>query len=365
MALTTRHVASDGTDTYANSTSSSTPMSLTTALANVTTGDFVKVKVGTYTRSASDTLTNAGLVSAPLVFHGCDASWNLLTTSRPNQGALDTSGYPVIAYNSTFNINANNKDYVQWACMRITGTFDGRLMESMGNQVSMYSCSVANASTGSSSTAVRFFTGANPVLGNCDMSAAGSQCALDLRGANNRVIGGRYSCTSGDGIRVVGAVSLLSVFTTFFNSVNGVSHTTSGALATIVNPTAYNLSGRLLLLPNVATPNQMPVIWNGHITDSGGGANNQHSGTTVVPILRVNNRTRDNSNADAGFGDWPEYGAITTDNGAAASDYVNPAGGDLRLIASSVGRRAGLPQYLDCGALQYKDSNFPKRFRVR
>lgn len=53
-AITERYVSSTGTDTYANSTSSSTPMSLATAFANYAADDRINIKAdGTYSIASS------------------------------------------------------------------------------------------------------------------------------------------------------------------------------------------------------------------------------------------------------------------------------------------------------------------------
>ena len=70
MAMNAPHyVASDGTDTWANATNSGTPCSLSTAITNAAAGDIVKIKAGTYTRSAADTVAIVGTEDANVVAH--------------------------------------------------------------------------------------------------------------------------------------------------------------------------------------------------------------------------------------------------------------------------------------------------------
>lgn len=100
MARTTRYVSSSGTDTYANSTSSSTPMSLTTAFANASAGDDIYIKAdGTYSRSATDTPANSGTAANPIRYIGYSSTITDGYQGRTNgNGALVTTSMPLISY---------------------------------------------------------------------------------------------------------------------------------------------------------------------------------------------------------------------------------------------------------------------------
>lgn len=67
-AITERYVSSSGTDTYANSSNSATPMSLTTAFANAVANDRINIKAdGTYTISSPGVTISA---AGPIFWRG-------------------------------------------------------------------------------------------------------------------------------------------------------------------------------------------------------------------------------------------------------------------------------------------------------
>jgi hypothetical protein len=79
-----------------------------------------------------------------------------------------------------------------------------------------------------------------------------------------------------------------------------------------------------------------PIIVNHMLTDSARAWDNLNHATSHRPVLRIGNRTRDNTSTDRGSDDWPIVDAVTTDTGGASSDFTDAAGGtDYRLVATS------------------------------
>src|ERR1700675_3337465 len=188
MALTDRYVTSTGTDTYANSTNSATPMSLTTAFANAAAGDRINIKVGTYTRSASDTPANAGTVTSPIIYRGYSSSIGDGNLGRTNSsGALITTNMPTIAYNSTFRLVTTNA-FVILESLQMTTLFSG-VGVTLAAETVAKSCLFVNSST--NAAAVALASGIRAVIFDCDISltgASGGLAALTASAGYARVI---------------------------------------------------------------------------------------------------------------------------------------------------------------------------------
>lgn len=99
------------------------------------------------------------------------------------------------------------------------------------------------------------------------------------------------------------------------------------------------------------------------LTDNGQALLNQYNATAAHPILWQNNRTRDNTSPDLGFGDWPYYSPITTDTGGPETDYKDAANGDLRLIRTSPAVSAG-PLGGELGAIPRPKATLPTAAQV-
>lgn len=352
MALTERYVttAGDATDaqaTYDAAVDVAHACSLTVALKYAVAGDRVNICAGTYSRSAGDTVTNAGTVGSPIILRGVDATGNPLTVTRTNgNGPLVTTGWPLITWSSGSLTTA--KTHIQWRNLYLQSATFTVLCQGVDNQ--FIGCSIK--STGNASTARCIFSSASPICVDCDFTLTGatSDYALNPAGA---VIGCHFfnssSTTNGNcnsGGPYVGNV---------FGSTIGV-HIDNFVANVVSSNTFYSAS-----VADIRTANSSQtvpyIIVNNIFTDSARAMLNLFNGTASHPLLWSNNRTRDNANADLGFGDWPIYNAVTTDTGGPETDYVDAAGGDFRLIAASPAVGAGLPAYRDIGALQRQASS--------
>lgn len=351
MALTTRYVSSAGTDTYANSTNPSTPMSLTTAFANAAAGDLIMVKAdGTYTRSASDTPTNVGTVTSPIIYRGYSSTITDGFQGRTNgNGPLILTNMPTIAYGSTFSLLANAKNYLIFESLNITGAVGSSLLRSSASGF-VVRCNVVNSINNGNAGAITI--PAQSVGYDCDAATTGASSQEAFQVAlGGRLIGGRAKST-GFAVNLAGGVV---AFVTCYDSAYGILCGTSGG--TIINPTFQNITNEIVqTATTVSGPANIPLIVNGMATDSGKFINNRLTAVTAIPFFTANNRTRDNGASVAFPGDWPVWDEITTDAGGAETDYVDTATDDFRLIGTSPGKAAGNPSYLDCGALQRQES---------
>src|ERR1043166_3403877 len=100
MGLTDRYVSSSGTNTYSASTSSSTPMSLSTAMSNAVAGDRINIKAdGTYSRSADTSPTNSGSQTSPIIWRGYKTTPGDGYQGRTSgSGALSIANMPLINF---------------------------------------------------------------------------------------------------------------------------------------------------------------------------------------------------------------------------------------------------------------------------
>src|SRR5436190_1341444 len=150
MSLTARYVTATGTDTYANSTNPATPMSLTTAFANMTAADEIWIKNGSYTGRSTDTTTLDGTGVSPIVLHGYNSTTGDLDTPTYNaDGSLVTTNYPVIEYNAASLCNATGSNFIIYKNLKMgvagAGTSNAVLLT--GTDVVISQCYFYNPST--------------------------------------------------------------------------------------------------------------------------------------------------------------------------------------------------------------------------
>jgi len=346
MALVPHFVTSAGSDTWANSAVYTTPCSLSTAITNATAGDKVWILSGNYTRTASDAPANVGTVGSPVIYEGC-TSFNTGTptpitpTRAGGHGALDTTGMPVIAYNATYQMACASAAFVEFVHLNFTGAINGNFVgtTSSTNTISIIECVGTNSTSGT--LAVCFYRAINTV--NCDgflTGATNSSYVYKLDGAVARCVNcqGTNSSSAGVGIFGMGASSALINPVCYASAGVGIDFIgTIGFL--VVNPTIYSQAVAGIRTPNYALTG-VPLIVNPMITDCAYAFLNLYNATAAHSIKVIKARTRDNTNADLGYGDNPHYYSILTDNGNYLTDYVSAT--DLSPAAAAVGRGAGL-----------------------
>lgn len=353
MAFTDRYVTSTGTDTYANSTNSATPMSLTTAFANAVAGDRINVKVGTYSRTTtSDTPTNAGTVTSPIWYRGYSSVIGDGNLGRTNgSGALITTNMPAITWTTGRIVAAGS--FTIYESLSLSGAPANPLITA-GQDSIVKSCVIVNSSTNAAATGINL--SARGVLFDCDASltgASGASQAVTGSSVNCRIISNRIKGGPGAGIFTsVGSSQVVIVGNVIFAGFGGITvqNTTNSPFIygnTIVSATSDGI--------NIATGNTMlSCIINNMITDNTGDGIDMVS-TSNASLLGYN-RTRDNTgSAVNNGGDWTTattYSHVTTDTGGASTDYVDTSTFDYRLISTSPAKGVGYFPSLDIGALQ-------------
>lgn len=348
MAITERYVSSSGTDTYANSTSSSTPCSLSTAITSGVAGDRFNIKAdGTYTRSASDTLSAVATATSPIIWRGYTTTLGDATIGRGSGGVLDTSNMPTIAYNATFRLNNTGTDHI-FESLIITANQSGAALL-LGQNAIAYNCKVTNSSTNAAAVAIA--VGARGGIIDCDATldgASGGTAGITCAQASALTMGCLVTATAAPCI-TVGSSACITHNVCYGTTGDGISCATS-SLCNVHNNTIYNCGGDGI---DIAAGNTTIVKFvANHITNCGGYGINFNGATCEAVIIA--NRFRDNTSGNiSGAADWTSgtnWRVVTTDTGGAETDFTNAASKDFSLVAGSPGI-GGAPGYLtDIGA---------------
>jgi hypothetical protein len=368
MALTTRHVASDGVAAWADSTSSDTPCSLSTAVANASAGSYIKIKSGTYVRGASDTVTADGTVASPIIWCGCDTSWNPITPVRNSDNLLlTTTDMPYLDYTGgNYKWAGSGSDYAIYQSLRIaSATTDTTAALHMGISCIGYGCSVTATANDADAKAIQ--TGNTSVLLGCDAACTGASSSTAIYVINGCMVMGCYvtdSASYGINMANTNALVLNNVISGCADW--GIYYSFTSGRFMIINNTIF---GKGIGTANYSYAAINPVIGN-HITNSSTyGFSAPHiSGSSM---LFAYNRLRDNATADIScVGDWTaatSWAHVTETAGGGdaaarnAAEFVSsggtPANFNLKYGAAAIG--ANFMKYMDIGGLQMALPTFP------
>jgi hypothetical protein len=285
-ALTAHYIAADGAATWAESTSDATPCSWATMLSNATAGDEVRVAPGTYSLSAASTFSSAGTAASPLKIR----AWPAVAISRPNQGALATTGMPALEYGASYSITLPM--YTVMEGFVINGSRNGALVN-IGAYARLATCVVTNAANSVSAVAVQVSN--NGLIENVDgyctgatsagyAIAAGASCRVAYCRASNAASAGSGCFQGGSGSNFLGCVALPS---------SGTGINVTDSVVTVDHCTIQGQSGAGIQLPNSAKSGL--AVYYSIITDCGYAVKNLYSLTNQVYMVGC--RTRDNLNA--------------------------------------------------------------------
>lgn len=353
MALTQRYVSSSGTDTYANSTNPSTPCSLTTAFANVAAGDVFNVKKdGTYTRTASDTVSASGSAAGVGMFRAYntvigDCARGRNPSGGANPGRLDATNFATIAYNSGFRLNVTGT-YLVFEGFEFTGSFSGGLVTLGGVDCHAAGCKATNSSTNAAAVAFDVTAQRSKTI-DCDgaLGASGGTAIFRLTAANTYCIGCRATGSPAAGIaatnRAIIAANIVAAC-----ALDGIALSGSADPVVLWN-TVHACGGDGIDMAAAMTV--LTTILANHLTDNGGYGINAN-GASCAAYAR-NNRFRDNTlGKTSGAADWlgaTDAREVTTDLGGSDTDYINPAVGDYALRHDAAGARAAMGYLLNIG----------------
>jgi len=236
----------------------------------------------------------------------------------------------------------------------ITGAISGVLIGNTTNDSwSLVSCRVINTQN---NAAARTVQGDNAVtLINCDCECTGAAHATVVDcDVQALVLGCRLKGVSTSALLSLdtGTVSQCAFLGTGSNK--GVQQLAVQVQQLLITSnTFYNLA-TCVELPNILPTGSVSLL-NNCATDSSKWIDSLYVGTADIAVIECNNRLRDITTARTGI-ITVTIGEVTTDTGGPETDYVDAAGGNLRLISTSPAVSVGMAPYMDIGAYQRQPS---------
>lgn len=351
MALVEKYASSAGAGDH-DGTSEANAWSLVEAFGNAVAGDRINFK-GNHTLAAHLTATNVGTVDSPIILRGYNSIIGDGYLGRSAAGPLITTNMPTIT-NTGYTFKVRNywiTESIQVAC-----TYGVGLSLANANYSAVIACYMRNSGTGGSPTSLTADPAASAALINSDFEVTGSTSLMTVsfNATNGKVISCRFkntSATTNGHIACSNAFIVDSVFGPLTPSTAYAINLYTASTSFVYGNTFYGIGGIAIQERNTAY-SELMVYGNNHCTDSGKFLENAYYGTANHAAICFANRRRDNTNADRGFGNWPEYLAVTTDTGGAETDFVDAANYDFRLISGAPGAGTGILPYRSIGALQ-------------
>lgn len=373
MAITERYVTYNGTDTYANCTDPAKPCSWATMLANAAAGDRFNIQwdgTHSYSISGDSTFSHSGTATSPIVIRGYRNTITDGYQGRANgNGALVGTNMPTIAC-SGYKIYPLNWTVLE--TLNITGSTNAFIVQP-GAYGGCRSCIITNSNTGDSIGTL--------AAGQLSLTFG---CDLTLSGASGGATGAVLTMTSGAAVAranriTAGATSAIGVkvdsgtgggitvvdknliYAGSGHHISTVSHLYTSLYA--VDNTLLDANGGSTIDGiNIVTGEIYPQWLIGNqITDETEYAINGVSAANAV-VGAYNRTTRNTSGPTNSATDWlaatSGWGNVTgAQAGADAAaqrlnEYYAPNSNDYRLKLAALGRGAGLPAYMDIGALQ-------------
>lgn len=369
MALTERYVSSLAGG--GGSGTSGSPWTWAEMLTNANAGDRVNVKAdGTYARTTTnDSFTNAGTAAAPIWIRGYSSTIGDGNQGRDANTDLVTTNMPSVTYTSG-RIGGTSKDYIVWESINFSSTsLDNPFLSLTGVANAVINCKVAMSGTGGTSARTVGMNGSGSRIIDSDITNTCTTAMAGIATGNvNTIVNCKIKCTNKTCIRHETSQPTILVNCVLYASTDGIT-TLTGSTGQIycINCTIQGMSSDAYEAFNGAHTNA-PAFINCMITDNGGYAwNSLYTGTANLPMFRYYCRTRDNTSGDApagGFDNSPNLAEVTTDTGSQASDYVDYANANFRIVKDSPGAQAGVFQYMSIGAFQRRE-NVPAAADVR
>ena len=302
---------------------------------------------GSISRASNDNITGDGTTTAPVIIRGYASSITDGWQGYSSDGRLNTSNFASITYTGGNGLLTANSDYLQLECLNLTTSRNGAsvTMSSSGSRV--IRCKIENSGTGASGLC------AGPLFAFESWfimsGASGGLYAINL-GTGGKIYGCRVKVTQAIPAISIGSACTVTKCVIEGSGGVGIAQTTGGTGALISDNTIYDCDGDGVDINSSVTG--MVMIVNNTITDVGGYAIDSNAST--VTGLFSYNRTRVHTLGQYnGSADWHsagDQGDVTT-GGAASTDYVDAANGDLMPVATSPMINSGVLKYNNIGAL--------------
>jgi hypothetical protein len=326
-------------------------------LTNAVAGDCVNVKAdGTYSRTTSDSFTNAGTATSPLIIRGYKTTIGDGYLGRTNgNGPLITTNMPVIACTGSGRLTI--PAFCILASLNLTSAASNASVSTVADGVLILN-RITNSSTNASAAGISPSTRA--VVFNNDIEltgVSGGTAACNIgSGANLRIIANRIKAGPSAGISLSSGSPTILFNVIFSSATEHIRVTNTAGTITILFNTLVGATSDGIDI--VAGATGLQCIFGNMITDNGGYGIDLNNAN--VAAFLAYNRTRDNTSGAINLGtDWAtatSYGHVTTDTGGAETDYTDAGSNDYRLIAASPAKGVGIPAYADIGALQRQES---------
>ncbi len=347
MAFTERYVtdaaAGGGAGTEGD------PWTLAEALTSAAAGDRVNILSDSGYSLGADTVTNAGTAVDLIVFRGYNSAiGDLQNPGRSaTTGKLVTTGFPIITLTGILTPNA----FVVFQNLAVTGALSSALISSSAiDNVIYIESEVINTQNNSGAKAILGDNNYRLISSDFECTGASHGTVVDVDTTTDmykcriKAIGGNGLLVSG-GHRLVGNIFIGDGSSIAIDAGSSIQENL------VVMNTIYNW-GTAYRTGNSA-PTGNPMIMDNHITDCTKFYESLRIATDLIPLIELNNRTRDNTTPRTGAGDGVLSGEVTTDTGGAGTDFTNAGADDFSLISAAPGREVGLGQgSFDIGAWQ-------------
>lgn len=349
-AWSDHYVTATGSDTYANSTNSSTPCSLTTAVAGYAAGDRINVKAGTYTISADLAFATAGTTTAPVWWRGYKTTPGDLDAAGGSR--IPVTDLPAItSTNVTDQITSAGAHQI-WSNIAVASTCtdaNGAWSATGGNQ-RFIRCQIKNTTANTAARALSVGTN-NPyvLIGTRLEATTTATIAFSVSATahmiGGQIIGGVTACTASEYSSYLGVA--VSGFGTSGFSLAGATRTFNVSDCTI-----YAAATNAILITTIPTSGYI-TISNNILGGCTNGVNNNTGGNTNGVTLTANHFYSCTNNI-VGLAEQADVTADLTaslfniDNDT--DPFVAKASANFTLTATAVDRGAGYPGAFDSPA---------------
>jgi hypothetical protein len=337
-----------------------------TANLGATPGNRVWVKADNpYSQGANDSWSVAGSFTSPVMIEGYKTTrgdgW--VGRNASGDGTIITTNMPNYQYQAGFRFTAGggspNAVVLKNINFSVAGAgFTGSLIAIPSNSY-IIQCVATNPSTnvGAAGISSSGTTGKCSII-NCDVNLTGSVSSATGQGifiggtTYGRVLFNRIFCgaiSGGVGINVGASFSYVMKNTVIGSGGNfGIAITNVLTVSVIDSNTVVGFGDDL----NIITGNTgEQLISNNNFTDSTTNAINLVDTSNVA--LLYYNRLRDATTINSGNANYlSQASGQTTTGSGSSSDYVNFAGGDLRLVSTSPAVGAAVLAPSSTGSLQ-------------